>query len=55
MPRYEFFCKACEQPFFKTLTAAEYEEGATVCPICGSEEVEQRLTAFSPVSRKETA
>jgi putative FmdB family regulatory protein len=55
MPTYEFFCNACEQPFSKTLTAEEFEEGGTVCPECGSEEVEQRLTAFYPINHKETA
>jgi putative FmdB family regulatory protein len=55
MPRYEFFCNACEQPFSKILTAAEFEEGSTVCPACGSQDVEQRLTAFYPINRKESA
>jgi putative FmdB family regulatory protein len=55
MLRYEFFCNACEQSFSKTLTADEYEEGGTVCPVCGSEDVEQRLTAFYPINSKETA
>jgi putative FmdB family regulatory protein len=55
MLTYEFLCNACEQPFSKTLTAEEFEEGSTVCPECGSEEVEQRPTAFYPVNRKETA
>ena len=55
MPRYEFFCNACEQPFSKTLTAEEFEEGGTVCPECGSEEVEQRSTPFFPINHKEFA
>ena len=55
MPAYEFFCHACAQPFSKTLTPDEYEEGGTVCPVCGSEDVEQRSTAFYPTNRKETA
>ncbi len=48
MPRYEFICKACDQPFYRTLTSEEYEEGGTVCPECGSEDVELRATAFYP-------
>ena len=55
MPHYEFFCHACKQLFQKTLSPAEYEEGDVVCPHCGSEEVEQRVSAFYPVSWKESA
>ncbi len=55
MPRHEFFCKACEQHFHKTLTEEEFGEGGTVCPECGSEDVEQRDTAFYPINWKETA
>jgi putative FmdB family regulatory protein len=55
MPTYEFFCNACGQSFSKTLTPDEYEEAGTVCPVCGSEDVEQRLTAFYPIDRKEIA
>ncbi len=55
MPRYEFFCNACEQPFHKTLTIEEFEEGGIICPECGSEDVEQRDTAFYPINRKESA
>ena len=55
MPHYEFFCHACKQLFSKALSPAEYEEGDVVCPFCGSEEVEQRVSAFYPVSFKESA
>ncbi len=55
MPHYDFFCHACRSPFSKALTPAEYEEGKVVCPHCGSEEVEQRVSAFCPVSAKESA
>ena len=55
MPHYELFCHACKQLFSKTLSPAEYEEGNVVCPHCGSEEVEQRVSAFYPVSFKESA
>ena len=54
MPHYEFFCHACEQPFSKTLTPAEYEEGTVLCPHCGSEEVETRPSAFYAVSARES-
>ena len=55
MLRYEFFYNACEQPFSKNLTTEEYEEGGAVCPNCGSENVEQRPTAFYPINYKESA
>jgi putative FmdB family regulatory protein len=55
MPHYEFFCRACELPFSKTLTPAEYEEGKVLCPRCGSEEVETRPSAFYAVSARERA
>ncbi len=55
MPRYEFFCNACEQSFTKTLTPEEYEEGDVFCPLCGSANVEQRTEAFYPVNYRESA
>ena len=55
MPHYDFFYHACRSPFSKALTPAEYEEGKVVCSHCGSEEVEQRVSAFCPVSAKESA
>lgn len=55
MPHYEYFCPACKRLFSKTLTADEYQEGGVVCPHCGSEEVERRVSAFYPVSTKEIA
>ena len=32
-----------------------YEEGGTVCPNCGSEDIEERPTAFYPINYKESA
>jgi hypothetical protein len=32
MPRYEFFSKACEKLFSRTLIAEEFQEGRIVCP-----------------------
>ena len=55
MPHYEYVCHACKTSFSKTLTPVEYEEGGVVCPHCGSEEVERRVSAFYPASSKETA
>ncbi|HEX9119852.1 MAG TPA: zinc ribbon domain-containing protein, partial [Terriglobales bacterium] len=55
MPTYEFFCHACSKPFSKTLTLAEYEEGEVVCPDCGSDDVEQRISKFYAVTSKKSA
>lgn len=54
MDTREFFCNACEQPFSKKLTDAEFKEGGIVCPYCESSDVEQRLTTFYPVNSKES-
>jgi len=55
MPHYEYFCHACKRSFSKTLTPAEFAEGAIVCPHCGSKEVEKLVTAFYPISSRESA
>ncbi len=55
MPRYEFFCNACEQSFAKMPIAEEYEEGRAICPNCGSDDVEERETAFFQIKQKEIA
>ncbi len=55
MARYEFFCNACEQSFVRMPIVEEYQEGSVVCPHCGSENVEQRPTAFYPINYKESA
>lgn len=55
MRSHEFFCNACQRFFSKTMIAQEYEEGGTVCPKCGSEDIEQRPTAFYPINYKESA
>jgi putative FmdB family regulatory protein len=55
MPHYEFFCHACKKVFSKILTPAEYAEGSVICPHCGSEEVEQQVSAFAPVSARNRA
>jgi len=52
---HEYFCHACQKSFSKLPTPSDYEEGDIVCPYCGSEDVEQRGSAFYPISPKETA
>ena len=55
MSPHEYFCHACKRSFSRTLTPAEYAEGIIVCPHCGSEEVEERVPAFYPISSRESA
>ncbi len=54
MPQYEFFCKDCQNTFFKILTFAEYDKGNFECPQCHSKNVEQRLAAFYAVTSKKS-
>ncbi len=51
----EFFCNACQQSFSKKPTATDFEEGGTVCPYCGSENVDEHLTTFYPINSREIA
>jgi putative FmdB family regulatory protein len=56
MPHYEFLCNACKKTFEKILTMAEHDDAEkTVCPHCGSLEVEQRWSAFSAITSKKSA
>jgi putative FmdB family regulatory protein len=50
MPHYEFLCHACQKTFSKILALVDYEEGGIVCPHCGSNNVEQRGSAFSAIT-----
>ena len=55
MPHYEFVCNACKKSFEKILTMSEHDAEKTACPHCGSQEVEQRWSAFSAVTSKKSA
>jgi putative FmdB family regulatory protein len=55
MPHYEFFCRDCQKSFDKILPLADYEEGKILCPLCGSQRVEQRWSAFSALTPKTNA
>jgi putative FmdB family regulatory protein len=55
MPHYEFFCNACKKTFSKILTIAEHDAEKTVCPNCGSQEVEQSWSAFSALTSTKSA
>jgi putative FmdB family regulatory protein len=55
MPHYEFFCKSCNKSFSKVLTIAEHGTDRTTCPHCGSQDVEQRWSAFTVITSKKSA
>ena len=55
MPQYEFFCNACKKTFSMILTIAEHGKERIACPQCGSENVEQRWSAFSAITSKKSA
>lgn len=55
VPSYLFHCRDCLKPFTKQLSLGDYEEGGVVCPFCGSDDVEQQLSLFYPVTSKKSA
>ena len=55
MPHYEFFCHACHKTFSKILNLVDYEEGEVSCPHCGSNDIEQRWSAFTAITSKKSA
>jgi putative FmdB family regulatory protein len=55
MPHYEFICNACKNTFEKVLSIVEHDDEKTVCPHCGSRDVEQRWSAFSAVTSRKSA
>ena len=46
MPLYEYECHNCKKIFTAVLSLREHERKETVCPGCGSKEVEQLMSAF---------
>ena len=55
MPMYDFFCRACNQPFSTRLSVKELGEGKVKCPHCGSTDVEQKWVAFYAVTSRKSA
>lgn len=47
MPAYDYVCEACRNEFEIWASMEEYSKGAIkVCPFCGSEKIQQKLTPF---------
>jgi putative FmdB family regulatory protein len=55
MPTYEYLCLACHKTFSKILTLAEAGKQKIICPHCQSSKVEQRFSAFYPVTSRKSA
>jgi len=56
MPTYEYLCLACHKTFSQILTLAEVDKQKKVaCPHCHSTKVEQRPSAFYPVTSRKSA
>jgi putative FmdB family regulatory protein len=55
VPSYLFHCRDCLKPFTKQLSLHEYEEGGVVCPLCGSDNVEQSRSVFYAITSKKSA
>ena len=54
MPLYEFDCEECHQPFDKLVrTTGAFTE--TRCPVCGSDQVTKKISAFATRSKGEGA
>jgi len=45
----------CKLPFLTHCQTVDYEEGEVLCLHCGSQEVEQCGSAFSPITSKKSA
>jgi putative FmdB family regulatory protein len=53
MPTYEYVCNKCGEQFIRIMSLHEYETGKFPCPKCGSEDVKQQMSTFTPkTSRK---
>lgn len=51
--QYTFECTKCHKRFEVSESLAEHERGKEKCPECGTQKVEQRLTApFVATSKK---
>ena len=55
MPQYEYFCNSCQKSFAKIFTINEHDHDAVRCPDCGSDQVEQRYSAFFAVTSRKSA
>jgi len=54
MPVYEYHCNSCGRDFDHVESMQEHERKHPACPSCGSENVEQRFSAFFAKTSKKS-
>lgn len=54
MPQYVYLCLECHNEFTKLLHIADLTTVQLRCPQCGSDKVEQQVSAFSAVTSKKS-
>jgi len=54
MPRYEFLCERCRQPFDLTMTISEREKAKPKCPKCQGTKVIPQLGGFMVQTSKKS-
>ena len=54
MPRYEFRCEKCQEPFELTMTIGERGKAKVKCPKCKGTKVVPQLGGFMVQTRKKS-
>lgn len=54
MPIYEYECRSCGKVFSAALSLREHDAKNVVCPGCGSNKVEQLISAFIAKTDRKT-
>jgi putative FmdB family regulatory protein len=54
MPRYEFLCETCHEPFERTMTIAEHEKARVTCPKCQGTDVRPQFSGFMAQTAKKS-
>ena len=55
MAQYEYLCKDCKKPFSKLMAFSDYEGAQVTSPECGSDNVEQQVSPFYPITSRKSA
>jgi putative FmdB family regulatory protein len=54
MPRYEFLCEKCKNPFELTMTISEHGKAKVKCPKCKGTKVVPQLGGFMGQTKKKS-
>ena len=54
MSEYVYHCENCNKEFTRSLHMSEHDKGGVACPHCGSERVQQVVTAFAAVTARKS-